>query len=130
MRLLVHDLSMYLERLQVSGPWFNLFSFNLWVHSLLLLTFPIWGWRIKFSLSTFSGLVLLLSLLVSPGCLFLYITTLSFSLPMFRCPPTSIFHVVITTSSSVFFSTWPSHPSLASLIFSLMFATPALALIS
>ena len=36
------------------------------------------------------------------------------------------FHVVITISSSAFLSTWPNHHSLASLIFSLMFATPAL----
>ena len=32
--------------------------------------FPICGRRIKFSISTFSGLVVLLSLLVSPSCLF------------------------------------------------------------
>ena len=55
---------------------------------------------------------------------------LSFGLPIILCPPTSIFHVLITTSSSVFLSTWPNHLSLASIIFSLMFATPALALIS
>ena len=36
------------------------------------------------------------------------------------------FHVVITISSSVFLSKWPNHHSLASLIFSLMFTTPAL----
>ena len=63
----------------------------------------------------------------------------------------SVFHVLITTSCSVFLSTCPNHislpcshyyillcislhvlnhHSLASLIFSLMFATPALALIS
>ena len=40
------------------------------------------------------------------------------------------FHLPITTSSSVFLSTCPNHCSLASLIFSIMFATPALALIS
>ena len=44
--------------------------------SALLLTlffglFPIWGRCIKFSNSTFSGIVLLLSLVVSPSCLFL-----------------------------------------------------------
>ena len=55
---------------------------------------------------------------------------LSFGLSVLRCPPTSIFHVLITTSSSVFLSTRPNHISLTSLIFSLMFATPALALIS
>ena len=53
---------------------------------------------------------------------------LRFGLPIFRCPPTSIFHVLIITSASIFLSTWPNHLSLASLIFSLMFATPALAL--
>ena len=37
----------------------------------------------------------------------------------------SIFHVLITISSSVILSTWPNHLSLASLIFSLVFATPA-----
>ena len=41
---------------------------------------------------------------------------LSFGLPIFRCPPTSIFPVVITIYSSVFLSTWPNHLSLASLI--------------
>ena len=39
------------------------------------------------------------------------------------------FHVLITTYSSVILPTWPNHISLGSLIFSLMFATPALALI-
>ena len=33
---------------------------------------------------------------------------LSFGLPIFRCPPTSIFHVLITTSSSVFLTTCPN----------------------
>ena len=33
--------------------------------------FPIWGRRIEFSISTFSGCVRLLSLLVSPSCIFL-----------------------------------------------------------
>ena len=36
------------------------------------------------------------------------------------------FHVLITISSSVFLFTWPNHHTLASLIFSLMFTTPAL----
>ena len=39
------------------------------------------------------------------------------------------FHVLISTSSSVFLSTWPNHLSLASLNLSLVFATPALALL-
>ena len=33
------------------------------------------------------------------------------------------FYVIITTSSSVFLSTWPNHFSLASIIFSLLFST-------
>ena len=37
---------------------------------------------------------------------------LSFGLPKFRRPPTSIFHVLVTTSSSVFLSKWPNHLSL------------------
>ena len=48
---------------------------------------------------------------------------LSFGLPIFRCPRTSICHVLIATSSSVFLSAWPNHLFLASLIFSLLFAT-------
>ena len=40
------------------------------------------------------------------------------------------FHVLITTSSSVFFFTWPNHLNLASHMFSLMSATPALVLTS
>ena len=55
---------------------------------------------------------------------------LSFGVPIFRCPPTSTFHVLITTSSSVFLSACPNHLSLAYLIFSLMSATSALTLIS
>ena len=54
---------------------------------------------------------------------------LSFGLPIYQCPPTSMFSV-ITTSSSVFLSTCPIHLSLTSLIFSLTFATSALDLIS
>ena len=53
---------------------------------------------------------------------------LCFGLPIFRYPPTSIFHVLLTTPSSVFLSTWPN--SLASLIFSLIFSTPAIAYMS
>ena len=63
---------------------------------------------------------------------FLLITSLhlSLGLPVCRCPPISIFHVIITTSSSIFLSTCPYHISLASLIFSCMFATPAHGLIN
>ena len=45
-----------------------------------------------------------------------------------QVPTISVFHLLITTSSSVFLSTGANHLSLASLIFSLMFATPAIAL--
>ena len=59
---------------------------------------------------------------------------LSFGCSFFRCPPIHLYIpcaiALITTSSSVFLSTWSNHRSLASLIFPLMFATPALALIS
>ena len=41
-------------------------------------------------------------------------------------PWSTHFHVRITTSPSVFLATWPNHFSLASLIVSLMFATPAI----
>ena len=72
------------------------------------------GRRIEFPISMFSGLVLLLSLLVSPSCLLITSLHLSFTLPI---------HVLITTSSSLILSTWPNHRRLASLIFSLMFTT-------
>ena len=52
--------------------------------------------------------------------IFSYLITslrLSFGHPIFRCPPTSIIPVLITTSSSIFLSTWPNHLGLASLIF-------------
>ena len=91
--------------------------------------FPIRGRRIEFSFSTFLGLVLLFSVLSRTAFFYLTSVHLSFGL-IFRCPLTSIFHVLITTSSSVFLSTCPNHFSLASLIFSLLFATSALALIS
>ena len=42
---------------------------------------------------------------------------LSFDLPIFRCPTTSIFHVIISTHSSLSLYTWFNHPSLA-LLFS------------
>ena len=92
--------------------------------------FHIWGRRIKFSFSVFSDLVLLITVLLFPSCLCIISLHLNFDLPIFRYPLISIFHVLITTSSSVFLSACPNHLSLTSLIFSLMFATPALALIS
>ena len=68
--------------------------------------------------------MLLLSLFVSLSCIFLNITPPLFrSFYIFRCAPTSIFLVLINTFSSVFLSTWPNHLTLASLLFSRMFAT-------
>ena len=84
------------------------------------------GWRIKFSISTFSGLVLLLC---TPFSFMFFLYHHSTSVLVFISMSTH-FHVLITISSSVFLSTWPNNPSLASLIVSLMFAAPALALIS
>ena len=55
---------------------------------------------------------------------------LSLVLPIFLCPLTAIFHGLITTFPSVSLATDPNHLSLASLIFSLMFAKPAPVLIS
>ena len=55
---------------------------------------------------------------------------LSFGLPIFRCPPTPTFRFLITTSSPVSLSTWSKHLSLPYLIFSMIFSTSALALIS
>ena len=57
------------------------------------------------------------------------ITSLHLSFGIFVSVSTH-FHLLITTTSSVFLSTWPYRLSLASLPFSLMFATRALALIS
>ena len=60
----------------------------------------------------------------------LHVFSYNITPPHFRSSYLSLsthFHVRITTSSSVFLSTWPNHFRLASLIFSLMFATPALA---
>ena len=45
---------------------------------------------------------------------------LIFGLPVFQCPPTSIFHV-LTIYSSVFLSTWPNHVSLHSLFYVLTY---------
>ena len=67
----------------------------------------------------------------SLGHVFSYNTTPpQFRSYIFRCPPTSIFRVLINrlTSRSAFLFTWPDHLSLASYIFSPMFATPVLLL--
>ena len=109
--------------------------------------FPIWGRRIEFSISTFPYLGLAhrvfnlhfclfgvgASSFQSPHspvlcCFYLYLFLLcvfSYNItpPQFRSSYLSVstlFHAVITTSSSVFLSTWPNNLSLASLIFSLM----------
>ena len=82
--------------------------------------FPIWGRCIDFSISTFSGLVLLISFL------FLHVFSYNITPPQFRSSYLSMstyFHVLITTSSSVFLFTFPNHLSPASLIFSLMFTS-------
>ena len=87
---------------------------------------PIWGRHVEFSISTFSGLVFLLSFI-------LHVFSYNITPPQHQSSYLSVsthFHVLITTSSSVFLSTWPNHLSLASLILSLMFATPALGLIT
>ena len=84
---------------------------------ILLRRFP------EFSISTFSGCVLLLSLLVSYSCFFLLHHSTSVSVVLSF--GIHHFHVLITASSSVFPSTRPNHISVASLIFSLMFTTPA-----
>ena len=54
----------------------------------------------------------------------LHVISYNITPPQFRSSYLSVsthFHLLITTSSSVFLSTWPNHLSLASLIFSLMF---------
>ena len=81
--------------------------------------FPIWGRCIKFSFSMFSGLVYFLS------NSYLFVNHRSTTVLVF----TSIFRVHITTSS-VFLSICRNRLSLASIISSLTFAAPALALIS
>ena len=62
----------------INKQWPRLFNDTLIDHdsfaTLLLRPFPYWGWRIEFSISTFSGLVLLLSLPVSPSCIFSFAT--------------------------------------------------------
>ena len=92
------------------------------------------GRCIKSSLSIFSCLVLLLSLLsFSFNFSYKFITSfhLSFGLAIFRYPLFNHFNqdfIFLLVSSSVFLSMYPNHLSLTSQIFSLMFATPVLAL--
>ena len=64
-----------------------------------------------------------------PTSIFHVLITTTSSGFLSTCPPTSIFHVLITTTSSVFLSTCPIYLSFASLMFSPIFVTPALALI-
>ena len=72
-----------------------------YIDPILFGLFLICGRDFGFSISTFSGFVLLLSLLVFSFMSFIITSLhLSFGLPIFRCPPTSIFHVLNTTSSS------------------------------
>ena len=74
---------------------------RMWVPDDLHLR-PFCGRCIEFSISTFSGLMLRLSLLFSPSCLFCVAP------PQFRRLSVSThFQVFITTSSSVFLSIWP-----------------------
>ena len=57
--------------------------------------FTIWGRRIEFSISTFSGFVRLLTF--TCFCIIYFLITslrLSFGLPIFRCPPTSMFSLL------------------------------------
>ena len=78
------------------------------------------GRRIEFSVSTCSGVLSL-----PHACSYNIIT------PQFRTSHLFVsthFHILITYS--LFPSSWPNHLSLTSLMFSLMFATPALAHIS
>ena len=101
---------------QPSAKLFEMFDQvrKLYVFLLLFYFFRllhICGWCIKLSISTFSSLLLLLSVFISSSYPFLFSTH---------------FHVLITTSCCVFLSTWPNHLSLASLISLLMFVTPAL----
>ena len=90
---------------------------NVCLFILLRGHFSIWGRRIEFSISTLSGLVFFYLNLFIIRVFSCNITPPQFrSSYICRCPPTSIFHVVISTSSSVFLSTMPNHLGLASLI--------------
>ena len=87
---------------------------------------------VEFSISTFSSLILLLSLLVSPSssCMSFLTTSLYLSFGVSYLTVSTHFpcsHYYIFLSLSIH---RPNHLSLDSLMFSLMFATPAIALIS
>ena len=71
------------------------------IHMFFFGLSPIWGRRIKFSISTFSGLVLLLSLLVSPSCISLKHHSTSVSVVLlFPCSMISIIHLLQSFSPS------------------------------
>ena len=91
--------------------------------------FHIWGRHIEFSFAALSGLFFYFY------SFHLYLFSCNITPPMFWSSYLSVsthfhFPCLITTSSSVFLFTWPNHISLASLVFYIMFATPAIALIS
>ena len=101
-------------------------------HTVVLRPFPYCGRRIELSFSTISGLVFLVSTLLSPSCLsFITSLQLSFDLPIFRCPLnlSARFSLGLLHRPQVLFH-MSDHLSLASLIFSLVFATPSLTLIT
>ena len=122
----------------VSNQWHEICGFRFFFGF-----FSIWGRHITLSFSILSGLVPLFSFLIHICSPFVFIYFLLHifsynisppqfwsSYPIFQCPLTSIFHVLITTSSCVFPFTCPNPISLTSLIVSLIYATPVLALIS
>ena len=89
------------------------------VYSSSYSSFPHLCLRSEFLLSMFSGIVFLLSIFLSP----LWVVTcrmsslhFSFGFPNFRRAPTSIFYVLVITSSCVCLSTCLNHLSLASLV--------------
>ena len=87
-----------------------------------------WGRCINLSFSTLSFIVLLISVLLSPSCRFC-IAIVSIRILAFLCPPTYIFHVLITTSSFAVLPTCANHVSLASYVVSLVSVTAALIVI-
>ena len=86
--------------------------------------FPIWDRRIEFSISTFSGLVLLPSLLISPSLSFHHSTSVSVFLRL-PCSHYNIFLFSLSLHMSQ-----PSQSRFSYFLTYSMFVTPALALIS